>query len=135
MTANAQEKPMLYALLIYQDEELVETLSTEEHAALIAQHNQLQADTKLKGTFAAATQLMPSATATTVSKKADKTRIHDGPFGESKELFVGFYVFDCESLDKAIEYAERIPHVSVGSVEIRPIAFSESLPVNFDSKK
>lgn len=114
---------MLYALMIYQNEELVDALSAEDHEALLEAHRELQADTQACGRFRNATQLMPSETATTVHRKAGDTLITDGPFAETKEIFVGFYILDCEDLDDAMAQAERIPYAGMGSIEIRPIQF------------
>jgi hypothetical protein len=50
-----------------------------------------------------------------------KTVVSDGPFAETKEIIGGFFVVDCKDLDQAIEIAERVPVVSRGSVEIRPL--------------
>jgi hypothetical protein len=45
----------------------------------------------------------------------------DGPFAETKEQLVGFYILDCADLDEAIDWAAKIPAARSGSVEIRPI--------------
>jgi hypothetical protein len=47
--------------------------------------------------------------------------VSDGPFAETKEVLGGYFVVDCKDLDQAIEIAERVPLVSRGSVEIRPL--------------
>lgn len=118
---------MLYAFLIYQSQEFVDVLSEEEEEVVLEGHRNLQNDTKGKGQFMAATQLMPANVATTVRKNGDQVLVTDGPFGETKELFIGFYVFECDNLEQAIEYAGRIPHVSMGSIEIRPVAYMDSV--------
>jgi hypothetical protein len=51
-----------------------------------------------------------------------KTTVTDGPFAETKEQIGGYFLADCRDLDQAIELAQRIPLVSRGSVEIRPLA-------------
>ena len=46
----------------------------------------------------------------------------DGPFADTKEVFGGYYVFDAQNLDEAIELAGRIPAARLGgSVEVRPV--------------
>ncbi|TQV84718.1 YciI family protein [Exilibacterium tricleocarpae] len=117
---------MHYALLIYQAEGLWEALSAAEQEALLGKHGALQEHTKQQGTFGAAVKLTPSATAITVNKEGGKVTVTDGPFSETKEVLAGFYVFQCDTLEQAIDYAERIPHIQAGKVEIRPIAFSDS---------
>jgi hypothetical protein len=50
-----------------------------------------------------------------------ETLVSDGPFAETKELLGGYFLADCKDLDQAIELAQRVPVVSKGSVEIRPL--------------
>ena len=46
----------------------------------------------------------------------------DGPYADTKEVFGGYYVFDAENLDQAIELAARIPAARLGgAIEVRPI--------------
>jgi hypothetical protein len=51
--------------------------------------------------------------------------VSDGPFAETKEVIGGYFLADCKDLDQAIEIAERVPLVSRGSVEIRPLVTEE----------
>jgi len=46
----------------------------------------------------------------------------DGPFAEVKEHLAGFYLIDCENMDRAVEWAGRVPETACnGYVEVRPI--------------
>jgi hypothetical protein len=47
--------------------------------------------------------------------------VSDGPFAETKEVLGGYFLAECKDLDQAIEVAQRVPMVSTGSVEIRPL--------------
>jgi hypothetical protein len=61
-------------------------------------------------------------TATTVRVQDGQTLTTDGPFADTKEVFGGYYVFEAENLDDAIELAARIPAArNQGSVEVRPV--------------
>ena len=51
----------------------------------------------------------PTTSATTLVK-GDEPRIVDGPFVETKEQLLGFYVIECQNLDEAIEWAKRVPN-------------------------
>jgi len=64
---------------------------------------------------------MPTNTATTVRVRDGKTLTTDGPFAETKEQLGGFYLLNCKDLDEAIEVATKIPAVTDGSIEIRPV--------------
>ena len=59
--------------------------------------------------------------AKTVRVRDGETVVSDGPYAETKELIGGYFLVDCDDLDDAIELATRVPVVSKGSVEIRPL--------------
>ena len=56
-----------------------------------------------------------------VQVRDGETVVTDGPYVETKEVLGGYFLADCRDLDQAIELAERVPLVSKGSVEIRPL--------------
>ena len=60
-------------------------------------------------------QLAPPATAKTVRAGG----VTDGPFMETKEHLLGFYLIDVPDLDAALEWATRMPAVNGGTVEVR----------------
>lgn len=64
--------------------------------------------------------LQGADTATTVRVRSGESMITDGPFVESKEHLVGYYVIDANSLDTALSWAAKAPNVRIGSVEVRP---------------
>ncbi len=67
-------------------------------------------------------QLQPAETATTVRVQDGRTLTTDGPFTESKEHVGGYYLYEAEDLDAAIELAARIPAARLGgAVEVRPL--------------
>jgi hypothetical protein len=109
---------MQYALLIYTRPGMLDRYSEEERNAMTDEY---VAVTDLPGLVATG-QLQPVATATTVRVQDGQTLTSDGPFAETKEVFAGYYVFDLDDLDKAIDIAARIPAARVGgSVEVRPL--------------
>ena len=59
--------------------------------------------------------------ATTVRVRAGERLLTDGPFADTKEHLVGFYVIDVPDLDTALEWAGKVPNVRIGSVEVRPL--------------
>jgi hypothetical protein len=61
-------------------------------------------------------------TATTVRVRDGKTLTTDGPFVEIKEAIGGYFLFEADDLDAAIELASRVPAVRMGgAIEVRPI--------------
>ncbi|MBV1859597.1 MAG: hypothetical protein KUG77_14380 [Nannocystaceae bacterium] len=113
---------MLYAMLIHHAEGAFDHDGADETEALLQQHRALQADTKSVDAFVAATQLMEPHTSTVVRRSGDAITVQEGPFAETNEVFVGFYLLECESLEAAVRYAKRIPRATV---EIRPVAYFE----------
>ena len=121
---------MLYTMLIYQAEEVSDSFAPEDKAKALAAHRALQEETKAAKRFVAANELMPPAAATTISLRAGREVITDGPFIETKELLIGFYIFDCETLDEAIARAKQIPHCTIGHIEIRPVKYYDATAID-----
>ena len=74
------------------------------------------------GQVLGAEQLHPVDSATTVRLREGDRLLTDGPFIETKEHLLGFYLLDVPDLDAAIEWAARMPLIRYGSVEVRPVA-------------
>lgn len=114
---------MKYALLIHLPEGVFEQLHASEKHALAEKHRELQHDARQAKQFGGAVRLAPTQTATSVRTRGHEQIVTDGVYAETKEHLVGFYLLDCESLDQAIAYARRIPVGSLGTIEIRPVAW------------
>ena len=71
--------------------------------------------------LAGAEQLRGADTATSVRVRAGERLLTDGPFVETKEHLLGFYLLDVPDLDTAVEWATRMPAVRHGTVEVRPV--------------
>jgi hypothetical protein len=112
---------MRYLLLIYQDEAAHAQWSQEALAAEYEDYNAFGTEAQKRGVFLGGEALMPINTATTVRVRDSKTLTTDGPFAETKEQLGGYYLLNCKDLDEAIELAAKIPAVTDGSIEIRPI--------------
>ena len=67
--------------------------------------------------------LQPSSKGVRIRYAGDKRTVIDGPFAETKELIAGFWMWQCKSLDEAIEWAKKIPnpHNEEGDIEIRQV--------------
>jgi len=112
---------MLYALLCYNSEEMVFSWTKEEDDAVMAKlavvHGKLAAAKKLGPTL----RLMPTTAATTL-RKSDPPMVIDGPFAETKEQLLGFYIVDCADLDEALGVARELGEANPGGAyEIRPL--------------
>jgi hypothetical protein len=110
---------MKYALLIYTTPGMVDHMQNGELEAMQSEYYALRDE---PGCVAGG-HLEDVATATTVRVNDGQTLTTDGPFAETKEVFAGYYVFELDNLDAAIEIAARIPASRLGgSVEVRPLA-------------
>ncbi len=112
---------MKYMLLIYTEAGSWQRKSEEERHALYREYYALDDELRAGGRLVDTSELQPSSTATTVRVRDGKPLVTDGPFPETKEQLGGYYVVECESLDEALEIAERIPSAREGAVEVRPL--------------
>jgi hypothetical protein len=55
------------------------------------------------------------------------THVTDGPFVEAKEFLAGYYIVDCETVERANELAARIPDARFTAVEVRPVMESSGM--------
>jgi hypothetical protein len=114
---------MLYSVLIYDSEAVVGALPKKELDALIANHERVQAELAAEGKLGPVVRLMPTTAATTLRATGGEALILDGPFAETKEQLLGFYIIRCETLEEAHEAARRIGGAChARSLEVRPIA-------------
>jgi hypothetical protein len=54
--------------------------------------------------------------------------VTDGPYGETKELFGGYFLLDVASKQEAVEWAKRVPSVTGSKIEVRRVAGSDEVP-------
>ena len=116
---------MLYAILCYHDEAVVNSWTKEEDDAVLAKRAVVKDKLAAEGKLGPAARLMPTTAATTVRSGRDPIVI-DGPFAEAKEQLLGFYIVDCATLDEVIETARNLGRDESGAFEIRPIRLFEA---------
>lgn len=73
------------------------------------------------GVLVGGAALHEPGSATTVRRRDGRRLLTDGPFSETKDHLIGFYVIDVPDLDAAVTWAGRAPHVRTGAVEVRPV--------------
>jgi hypothetical protein len=111
---------MQYALLIYEAPGAYDGLTDQERQAISAEYFALRGDSRMTG----GAKLAPVETATTVRVQEDDALVTDGPFADTKEVFAGYYLFEADDVDAAIEIARRVPAARLGgSVEVRPMEY------------
>lgn len=114
---------MLYSILCYDNEAVTSHWSKEEDEKTMARIAVVQEKLAQRGQLGPAARLHPTTTATTMRKK--ESVIMDGPFAETKEQLLGFYVIEVESKEQAVEIAKElaVAHGSSGSFELRPVVY------------
>ena len=113
---------MLYAIFCYDNEAVTCGWSKEKDAEVMASLGGVLEKLGKQGRLGPTARLMPTTTATTI-RKGTAPVIMDGPFAETKEQLLGFYVVDCIDLDQAIETAKDLAKASgsAGAFELRPM--------------
>ena len=128
---------MLYSILIYDVESIAENLEPADHARRLERHVALQTDLRDAETLGPVARLDPTEGAVTLRPSPEgtpdpvDTLVTDGPFAETKEQLVGFYVVDCPSLEEAVAAAQRLPLES-GCLEVRPIRWFDPGALSLD---
>jgi hypothetical protein len=64
---------------------------------------------------------VPPSEARTVQIRRGDRLVIDGPFAETKEVLGGYYLIEAESLEAAVDWAQRLRHDADGSIEVRPL--------------
>ncbi|MBW8816366.1 MAG: YciI family protein [Caulobacterales bacterium] len=113
---------MLYAILAYHDESEIQALSEDEDIALMAGLRRAHERVNEEGRLGPAARLGATATAAVVRGRR-KGLVTDGPFAETKEALLGFYVVDCPDRAAAIAAAQHLKDANpTAAYEIREIA-------------
>jgi len=117
---------MLYAILCYHDEDFVGSWSREQDAAVMEKLAVVQDKLTKQGRLGPVARLLPTTSATTL-RKDDPPLVLDGPYAETKEQLLGFYVVDCRNLDEAVDVARDLGAANPGGAyEIRPVGLFQA---------
>ncbi|MBI1209995.1 MAG: YciI family protein [Alphaproteobacteria bacterium] len=113
---------MLYAILCYNSEALVESWTKEEDDAVMTRLDAVNQKLIKQGRLGPTVRLMPTAAAKSL-RKGQESAVKDGPFVETKEQLLGFYIVECATPEDAITTAQElsIANAGTGGYEIRPL--------------
>lgn len=114
---------MQYMLLIYGDPAAAEQAGEPPASAFQDWPNSSRALADA-GVLLAGDGLEAVSEATSVRNREGDELVTDGPFAETKEVLLGYYLLDVPDRDTALGWAARMPHVHWGTVEVRAIAES-----------
>ncbi|SFB14064.1 Uncharacterized conserved protein [Amycolatopsis marina] len=112
---------MKYLILIYSNPETWDSLSAEQRQRVSREHDALDRELGESGELVGSEALAERSQTKTVRARAGSPVVTDGPFAEAKEQLAGFYLLDCESVERAVEIAGRLPDIELCAVEVRPV--------------
>ena len=107
--------------LIYGDASRWDAFSAEQREVVYGQYRAFSDEAVKAGVVAGGGELASTRDATTVRVRDGESLVTDGPYAEVKEALGGYFVFECESMDEAVEYAAKIPGAEHGAIEVRPV--------------
>jgi len=113
-----------YLILIYSNPEsraIWEGFSDDQRAEGFRWYAALGEELAASGELIVSEALADPSLTRRVSVRDGQAFTSDGPFAESKELLAGFFLLDCEHVDRAVEVAARLPEAAFGLVEVRPV--------------
>ena len=111
---------MMYAVLCYNDEATVFSWTKEEDDAVMARLNVVHEKWEKAGKLKPSLRLLPTSAATTLRKKDGV--VLDGPYAETKEQLLGFYIIDVEGLEEGLAFTRELTKANPGGAyELRPI--------------
>ena len=114
---------MQYAILCYHEEDVVWSWSQAEEKVVMDRLAVVQDRLTKAGKMGTSLRLLPTTAATTLRKTQDPPLVIDGPFAETKEQLLGFYIIDVADLEDALGVARELAAANPGGAyEIRPIA-------------
>jgi len=115
---------MLYAILCYDSEDVVGAWTKEQDDQVMANLMAVQAPLAAAGRLGPVARLLPTTAAMTI-RKGEHPLVIDGPFAETKEQLLGFYVINCADLEDALKVAGDLAKASgsAGAFELRPIGY------------
>jgi hypothetical protein len=114
---------MKYLLIITMNPEVMGSLSEEEQNAIFAGHDVFQKEIVRPGELLSSVALADPTNTKTVRVRDDVPAVTDGPYIEAKEFLAGYYLVECETLERATELAAAIPDARYTAIEVRPVEF------------
>jgi len=126
MKSTAKGGSMQYLALIYGEAGRWEALSDDERTAVYARYTAFAEEAGAAGVLADGGELAATTSATTVRVRDGETLVTDGPLVEAKEALGGYFLFECPSIEDAVDWAARIPGADHGAIEVRPCYVDES---------
>jgi hypothetical protein len=120
---------MKYMLIMRATDEAYEAFADLDFTEVMNTMGKFNDDLIRAGVLLAAEGLDPDpAQGVVVDFTAEKPVVTDGPYGETKELFGGYYILDVASLDDAVAWAKKMPMTAGSKIEIRRVTTIDEFP-------
>jgi hypothetical protein len=112
---------MKFMFVICHDEKVLDAMPEKESQAVVDSAIEYAEEIRRSGHFIVSNALQRTRTARTIRVQAGKVTVTDGPFAETKEQVMGFFLIEAKDMDEACAIAARFPPARVGVVEVRPV--------------
>ncbi|MEZ0113037.1 hypothetical protein ABH920_007062 [Catenulispora sp. EB89] len=120
---------MKYMLIFRADDKALESMATTDFAEMMDKVGRMNDELIRAGVLLAAEGLAGPEEGVVVDYSTEPPVVTDGPYGETKELFNGFYILNVASLEEAVEWAKRSPITGPGfRTEIRRVTSIDEMP-------
>jgi len=119
--ANAKDTDMQFLMLLISEEEGWGAMEATEQEDWLDRYRQFDEDLRSAGALVSANHLAPAAHSRTVRVHDTRKVVQDGPFAETKEQVLGYFLIEAATMDEAVDWAARCPGSHHGAVEVRPI--------------
>jgi hypothetical protein len=122
--AKNLEALVKYLIMIYSNpmsRAAWEKFSREQRAEGLTVYDALRDDMIASGEYIVSEALADPSLGQRVSVQDGQTMTSDGPYAEVKEHLAGFFLIECDSMERAVERAARVPEAALGLVEVRPV--------------
>jgi hypothetical protein len=115
---------MLYTILCYNSEQLVGSWTKEQDDAVMTKLIAVQDRLAKQGRLGPVARLQPTRTAKTVFKDRQPHMVTDGPYAETKEAILGFYLVDVDTEAEVMAFVRELAEVNPGGAyEVRPVLY------------
>ena len=116
---------MQYLLMIYRSEAEFGKMDAAARKEMSVEYGAFTQSIVQSGHFKAGDALAADNDGNDRSRQGRQDAHHHGPFAETREALLGYYLIDAKNLDEALGIAGRVPSARIGSIEVRPIMVYE----------
>jgi hypothetical protein len=117
-----------YMLIMRSNDEALERMMTTDFTEMLEVVGRFNDELIRAGVLLAAEGLEDAKDTVVVDFEGETPVVTDGPYGETRELFNGFYILDVASKEEAVEWAKRMPMTQGAKLEIRRVPGIDEFP-------